>query len=76
MPAGIVLSSICQDGDVLHIRGTAQSMERLNFFRNSFSASWGIPAQNEKRKADPVTGLVDFTISLKGGDHGLEKTGK
>lgn len=76
VPAGIVLSSIRQDGDVLHIRGTAQSMERLNFFRNSFSASWGSPAQNGKRKADPVTGLVDFTISLKGGDHGLEKAGK
>lgn len=74
VPPGIVISSIRQEGDVIHIEGTAQSAERLSLFRNSFSASWGMNAQNGSRKADPVTGLVDFTISLKGGNHGPDET--
>lgn len=74
VPPGIVISSIQQEGDVIHIEGTAQSNERLSLFRNSFSASWGMAARNGSRKADPVTGLVDFTISLKGGNHGPDET--
>lgn len=74
VPPGIVISSIRQEGDVIHIEGTAQSNERLSLFRNSFSASWGMAARNGSRKADPVTGLVDFTISLKGGNHGPDET--
>ncbi|WP_418462450.1 PilN domain-containing protein, partial [Dialister succinatiphilus] len=74
VPPGIVISSIRQEGDVIHIEGTAQSAERLSLFRNSFSTSWGMAARNGSRKADPVTGLVDFTISLKGGNHGPDET--
>lgn len=74
VPPGIVISSIQQEGDVIHIEGTAQSNERLSLFRNSFSAAWGMAARNGSRKADPVTGLVDFTISLKGGNHGPDET--
>ena len=74
VPPGIVISSIIQKGDVIHIEGTAQSNERLSLFRNSFSTSWGMNARNGSRKADPVTGLVDFTISLKGGNHGPDET--
>ena len=74
VPPGIVISSIRQDEGVIHIEGTAQSAERLSLFRNSFSAAWGMNALNGSRKADPVTGLVDFTISLKGGNHGPDET--
>uniref|UniRef100_UPI004038D6D8 PilN domain-containing protein n=1 Tax=Dialister succinatiphilus TaxID=487173 RepID=UPI004038D6D8 len=74
VPPGIVISSIRQKGDVIHIEGTAQSNERLSLFRNSFSTSWGMAARNGSRRADPVTGLVDFTISLKGGNHGPDET--
>ena len=74
VPPGIVISSIRQDEGVIHIEGTAQSNERLSLFRNSFSAAWGMNAWNGSRKADPVTGLVDFTISLKGGNHGTDET--
>lgn len=74
VPAGVVLSSIKQNGTALDIRGTALSPEHLSLFRNSISSSWSAPVQNGKRQADPITGLVDFTISLKGDSHGgLEK---
>ena len=76
LPPGIVISSIRQEGDILHIKGTAQSPEQVTLLRNSFSASWGKPLQNGKRQVNPVTRLVDFTISLKGGAHGLEKPQK
>lgn len=74
VPSGVVLSSIRQNGNTLDIQGTALSPEHLGLFRNSISTSWSTAVQNGKRQVDPVTGLLKFTISLKGDSHGgLEK---
>ncbi len=67
MPQGVVLSQIKTEGKRVQILGTAQSAAALHSLEQQLKLHWGGDLRVAKRRNNPVTKLVEFTLEWKAG---------